>query len=292
MSAPPILRPLGFGEVLDSAFTLYRRNFAAFVAAALAPSLVMIAGAILTGMHRMNPEAPGFGFLLFMPIATLTTLVMWGALAHLASRAYGGTPAPPAEGLQVGLRRFFPVLGSLLLALLAMMVIGGALMVVLGIVVAIAGMAVGETAMLVFVVLLGIVMLALYALGSAVFFAVVPAVVVEEKGPVGAISRSIELARGALPRIVGLLLVSFFIVYLPILGAMVLTGTFSTLYDPAAAAAAAGSTSYMLQQFLSWIAGALTTPFLVSVIVVQYYDRRVRTEALDVQAMTERLAMA
>jgi hypothetical protein len=292
MSAPPILRPLGFGEVLDSAFTLYRRNFASFVAAALVPTLVMIAGALLTGMHRMNPEAPGFGFLVFMVIALATSLVMWGALAHLASRAYGGTPAQPAEGLQVALRRFFPLLGAVLLSLLALMVIGGALMVVVGIVVAIAGVAVGETAMLVFVVLLGIVMLAVYALGSAVFFAVVPAVVVEEKGPAGSISRSIELARGALPRIVGMLLVSFFIVYLPVLGVMVLTGTFSTLYDPSAAAAAAGSTAYMLQQFLSWIAGALTTPFLISVIVVQYYDRRVRTEALDVQAMTERLAMA
>lgn len=203
MSAPPILRPLGFGEVLDSAFTLYRRNFAAFVTASLVPTLVMIAGAILTGMHRMNPEAPGFGILLFLPIVLLTTLVMWGALAHLASRAYGGTPAPPAEGLQVALRRFFPLLGATILSLLAMMVIGGALMIVLGIMVAIAGMAAGETAVLVFMALVGIVMLGIYALGSAVFFAVVPAVVVEEKGPVSAISRSLELARGALPRIVG-----------------------------------------------------------------------------------------
>ena len=36
------LRPLSFGEILDSAFTLYRRNFATFVLTALIPTGVLI----------------------------------------------------------------------------------------------------------------------------------------------------------------------------------------------------------------------------------------------------------
>jgi hypothetical protein len=36
----------------------------------------------------------------------------------------------------------------------------------------------------------------------------------------------------------------------------------------------------------------LTAPFLACVCVVLYYDRRVRAEALDVQMMTDRLAVA
>jgi hypothetical protein len=38
--------------------------------------------------------------------------------------------------------------------------------------------------------------------------------------------------------------------------------------------------------------GVLTTPFLASVIVLLYFDRRVRTEALDVQILTEQLGLA
>jgi hypothetical protein len=48
----------------------------------------------------------------------------------------------------------------------------------------------------------------------------------------------------------------------------------------------------MTQQVLGWAVGVLTTPFMVSVIVLQYFDRRVRTEALDVQMMADRLAVA
>lgn len=295
MSVPPILRPLAFGEVLDSAFTLYRRNFAAFVAAALGPTLLMLAVVYLTGMQDMasNPAAVGIGeFALFGIVLVVVTLVMWGALAHMASQAYGGAPTSAGEGFRVALGRFFPLLGATLLAGILGMLVGGAIGLAFGIVAAVVGMAVGGAGVAVMVAAVMVLMLGLYALAAGVFFALVPAVVVEGKGPVEAIGRSLALARGAVGRLVGLMLVCFLIVYLPILGVAVLTGTFTTLYDPAAAAAAAGSPAYLLQQVVTWSAGALTTPFLLSVIVVQYYDRRVRTEALDVQAMADRLAMA
>ncbi len=295
MSASPILRPLGFGEVLDSAFTLFRRNFASFLAVALIPTAAMVALGLASGMHRMaaDPTSIRVGpFLLFILVSILGTLVMWGALAHLASQAYGGTAARAAEGLRVGLRSFLPLLGTVLLAGLVLLVVFFAAAIVMGIGVAIVGLAGDGAGMAVLTGIMMLGMLVLYAGAASVLFAIVPAVVVEGKGPAGAIARSFELARGALPRLVGLMLVTLFIVYLPILGTVVLTGTFSTLYDPAAAAAASGSNAFLLQQVLSWSASAVTTPFLTSVIVVQYYDRRVRTEALDVQALTERLAIA
>jgi hypothetical protein len=294
MSAP-ILRPLAFGEVLDSAFTLYRRNFTTFVAAALVPTLAMLAAVYLTGMSDLatDPEAMNLGGLfLFMAVVGFGTLVMWGALAHIASQAYGGAATSAGEGLRVAVGRFLPLLGATIVAGILGTLIGMGFALVFGIVAAVAAGAGGAAAVALLTIVAVVLMIALYALAAGLFFALVPAVVIEGKGPIEAVSRTVALARGALGRVVGLMLVSFFIVYLPILGVVVLTGTFTTLYDPAAAAAAAGSTAYLLQQVVTWTAGALTTPFLLSVIVVQYYDRRVRTEALDVQAMADRLAMA
>ena len=297
MSAPPILRPLAFGEVLDSAFTLYRRNFGTFVATALLPTLAVLAAFLAAGLHRAPVDvvmqtAAAAGFFLVMIVAVLASLVMWGALTHLASQAYGGLSATAGEGLRVGVRRFFPMLGAMVVSWVLLMVAVFAVVMVVAVVAMVAGMALGAAASVVVAVIVGLGVLAFFLLAVALLFAVFPAVVVEGKGPVSAIARSIELSRGALGRLVGLMLVSLAIVYLPVLGVAVLTGTFATLYDTEAAAAAAGTTGFMLQQVLTSGVGALTTPFLLSVIVVQYYDRRVRTEALDVQAAADRLAMA
>lgn len=298
MSAP-MLRPLAFGEVLDSAFTLYRRNFARFVGVALVPTLAMMVLAWMSGMAAADPNnVDVVALFLFLAVAGVGTLLMWGALAHLASQAYGGVPASVGEGFAVAGRRFFPLLGAAILAGIILMAGFLAVALVMGIAAAVAIPAMagagsgGTAAGVVVMVVVMLAMLLLYAAGGGFFFALVPAVVVEGKGPSAAVARSIELARGALKRLIGLVFVCLCIVYLPMLGGVVLTGTFSTLYDPNAAAAAAGSTSMLLQQALTWGSGALTTPFLVAAMVVQYYDRRVRTEALDVQAAADQLALA
>lgn len=300
MSTAPLLRPLGFGEVLDSAFTLYRRRFGSFVAAALVPTLAMLAVTWITGFTPgADPATIGIGAALtFLLVLGMGMLVMWGALTHLASSGYGGVPASAGDGLRVAASRFFPLLGASILVVFILMAAFMGIALVLGVLMAIAipAMGAGGEPGAMLAVLLGagmvLVMLVLYALAAAFFFAVFPAVVVEGKGPATAVGRSVQLARGALGRLVGLVVVCGFIVYLPIIGVAVLTGTFSTLYDPAAAQAAYGSTAFVLQQVLTWTAWALTMPFFVAALVVQYYDRRVRTEALDVQAAADRLAIA
>jgi hypothetical protein len=299
MNATNILRPLAFGEVLDSAFTLYRRNFSTFVAVALAPTLAMFAAALLAGFPFSGAGIEGGGALpgltLFIVAAMVGTIAMWNALTHLSSQAYGGLPISFGEGYRVGLARFLPMLGSLLVAIVLLMAVFAAIALVVALGAGILAMLLlggGESAIAVVVgVLVGVLILALYAVSGAFFFAVFPAVVVEGRGPLSAIARSVQLARGALGRLVALIIVCAVIVYLPIIGVVMLTGTFATLYDPAAAAAAQGSTAFLLQQSVTMLSGALTTPFFVSALVVQYYDRRVRTEALDVQVAADRLAM-
>lgn len=114
---------------------------------------------------------------------------------------------------------------------------------------------------------------------AALCFAVVPAVVLEDQGPLEAVERSVELAWGALPRIMGVLAVALVIVVLPSLAVFWLTGGFAR---PVSSPASTGLTpgGAIIERLLFIAVHTLVAPVLPSVIVVLYYDRRVRTEPL------------
>jgi hypothetical protein len=120
-------------------------------------------------------------------------------------------------------------------------------------------------------------------------FGVLPAIVVENAGPLRSLERSVELARGAMGRVVGLMLVTLLITYLPMMAVLAFTGGFAQMANPSAVPT---PTQFITQQVLALGIGVFTGPFMVSVMVLLYFDRRVRTEALDVQMMTDRLALA
>ena len=296
--ALPALRPLSFGETLDGAFTLYRRNFATFVVTTLIPTLGLLAGFLLLGdgfvsaMTTAEPEEmavemmAGTFLILFMAMAA--TLVMWPALTRQAAQAYTGQPTSVGDGFRSALRAILPLLGAAFLAWLGMVVaVIGLVIVVFVIVMVFAAM--GGAMAVVGMLLAGVAYVAFILAAIAILFAVVPAIVVEGAGPLGALERSFTLARGALGRVAGIILVAGLISYLPIMAVMALTGGFAQLMDPSAVPTAG---QVITQQVLSMGVGILTTPFLVSVVVLLYFDRRVRTEALDVQMMTDALAVA
>ena len=104
-----------------------------------------------------------------------------------------------------------------------------------------------------------------------------------------AVERSFTLARDALPRIVGVMVVALLITSLPGVAINWLTGGFATLMNPDVVPSPG---TLMTRELLSIVGTAITTPFSVAVTVLLYFDRRVRTEALDVQMMTDNLAVA
>lgn len=296
--ALPALRPLSFGEILDGAFTLYRRNFVTFAVTALLPTAAMIiamlvlGGGFLAAMASGDPTAmmgAAFGALMVVGlIVMLAALVMWGGLTHEASQSYTGQPISLADGLRAGLRSALPLLGAFVVGGIAAMVgvlvlafVGGILMAVLA---PMGGAAAALGGVLMFVFIFG-AYLAVFGL----LFAVAPAVIVERAGPLEALERSFTLARGALLRVIGLLVVTLVITYLPMAAVLAVTGGFAQFTNPGAMPS---GTQFITQQVLSMGVGVLTTPFMVAVIVLLYFDRRVRTEALDVQMMTDSLAVA
>lgn len=296
--ALPALRPLSFGEILDGAFTLYRRNFVTFAVTALLPTAAMMIAMLMLGggfMAAMASGDPGAlmgaalgGLLLIVPVAVVAMLVMWGGLTHEASQTYTGHPISLGDGLRAGLRYALPLLAAFAVSMTAAVVAVMAIVFLGGILIAVLGSMGGAAA--VFGSLLMAVLIAAAYLGViGLLFAVAPAVIVERAGPLEALERSVTLARGALGRVIGLMLVTIVITYLPMLAVLAVTGGFAQLANPEVLP----STGQLVtQQVLSMGVGILTTPFMVAVIVLLYFDRRVRTEALDVQMMTDSLAVA
>jgi hypothetical protein len=238
------LRPLGFGEILDGAFTLYRRHFGVLVATSLlahAPVMLMWGWFVLLG----GDDAGGDGIVLLGRLmGALAAVLGSGALTQQASAAYLGGEVSVAEGFRAAWRHFFRLLGALFIQNIAF-IIGLVMLVVPG----------------------------FYFF--TVLFAMVPVVVIERRGAAEASTRSGVLAKGAWGGIFGVMAVLTVIVWLPSLAALwgvdMLTAVMGT---PAGAAAALVQVAYSF-------ARSLTLPVQAAGTVLLYYDRRVRIEALD-----------
>jgi len=292
----PNLRPLSFGEILDGAFTLYRRNFPLFMGTSVLLTLALFAAILVIGGTgaAMAVSMPGFMSVLVMLLVAVAiagvAMVLWGALTWQAAQSYVGKPVSLADGMNAGGRSAMTLVGAGFLGILCF----GALMVGVFLAVGFVGGIVGAVGIPGISILVGflgaLAILAAFFFIAALFFAVIPAVVLEEKNPVEAIGRSHQLARGALPRITGMMVMTMVITYLPMLAVLLVTGGFEGMMSSATPTGAADAG--WVEQLLTWTVSMLTTPFLMCVIVLLYYDRRVRTEALDLQLLTEDLRLA
>lgn len=295
-------RALTFGEILDGAFTLYRRHFLTFFVSALLPYVPI---GIVSGWFTAAAPAPGetsfeyvgLAFLL-MFVGLLALTMMWSTLTREASQAYTGGEVSMGDGFRQGARAFLPALA---VGVVASVLMFGVIMVVVVVFSILIAMTIAATAggggggadavSVVLFVLLGLAVMALMLAVGALFFATIPAIVVERRGPFQAIGRSFALAWGALPRVAGVLVVCYLIFILPIMGGTVAIGLvegFEALVVPGAMS----PVSIAVQQLISTLAYALTLPFVAAALVLLYFDRRARTEAHDLEGMVRGLAVA
>lgn len=252
------MKPMSFGEILDGAFKIYRSHFVPmFLAALVSYAPFVLIGAIVAvmmGGSAADPVAMGLTVLISLPVMALGFGVSWGAVTHQASEAYLGRPVTLGDGVSKGFSRVLPLfVGIVLVSILA------------------------GIGLLFFVVPMFIVL--------AMFFAVIPVVVVENRGPIEAMGRSRRLADGAWGRILGVVMVAGLIAALP--------GYAISMMSAGAALASQGAEpSFAMivgEQGLRLFLSALTTPFSMAATVLLYYDRRIRVEALDVQMMAEQV---
>ncbi|HYW05750.1 MAG TPA: hypothetical protein VE913_02275 [Longimicrobium sp.] len=288
------LRPMSFGEILDSAFSLYRRHFVPLFITALIPMAFVVLATGSFGAAALRPTPSGeFSSQYFAAMATILAVTfivmtaMMGALTRQVAQAWTGAPVSVGDGYRAGFRSFFTILGSSLVLGVVSFVAFFVLAIVAGIVGAIIGMNVGSPVVTgVIVAVLAIIAFIGIFLLFASYFAFVPAIVLEGAGPLRALGRSMQLARGARWRVLGVMVTVWLIVILPTFGATLLTGGMSAFTDPTALP---NPTAYLIQQGVGGIVSALTYPFMMASLVLLYYDRRVRSEAFDVQMATDAL---
>jgi hypothetical protein len=268
------LRPLSLGEMLDGAFTIYRRQFASLFLTGLLPQLPLI---VLLGVYYgflgafasptgAEPDLSGgmlasalLSMLVLVPLAAVGSATAVGAVTFQVARAYTGAPVTTGDALRRGLQRSMTMIGAYFVVFILSMF--GILAFFIG-----------------------------FLIVWISAFAVAPAVVLERRGPIEAISRSWALIKGAWGEVFLAVFIAGMIAALPGYAVQMMTlfgGLVMSHGDPDKMMAFQGVGSVLAQ-----VARTLTIPFSLGVTVLLYYDRRVRTEALDVQMMAESLPTA
>ncbi len=253
------LRPLSTGELLDRTFSLYRSHFALFVGIFALPYLAVLAYQFL-GLIFQSPS-PQLSNIL---IAALWGVGSWFLTLIVSAASQAATviavsdvhldrPASVMDSFSRVKGQVFGVMGLYLLV---------------GIV---------ATAACLALIVPGVLLFIMWSLA-------VPTKVLESKGVLDSMSRSMELTKGSRGRIfvIGLLVV-------------VLTlGVTWLLQWPILIAAGVSVRSGMQRMAVGWQAAMLVATFVSQSLVgglatialsLVYYDQRVRKEAFDLQLM-------
>ena len=292
------LRPLSLGELLDRAFFLYRRNFPLFAGIMVVPACLILPMQIVLLRRQATPypwnrpssrsHLVAYSYA-FMLVYWFLYAVVQAATTYAVSDAYLGRSATVLEAYRkvrghylqvigvtvgVGLRAF----GWILLFVFPALIV---LILLIGLV---SKEGVNLQGPLITVAPLAIV---LVGVGVAVWFSAryavsVPAVLLENIKGRAAIRRSVELSRGR--RWQG---------FIAILLGVVVTYAMAILFQgPFYAAFALTNLKGPLSIWLvlarstsGAIGGVIAGPLLMIILVLFYYDLRIRKEAFDLQQM-------
>jgi hypothetical protein len=307
------LRPLSLGELLDRAFTIYRGNFWVFagimaIPAALGIPITFFVLRFDTTMFA-NPAAPvapspqavlGFAglYFAFAIISTIVYSVVAGAMTFAVSESYLGrrsTIAAAYKSIRGKVWRLFGVALNIILrligiAILVTLVVGGVGILLIGATaVASRAVATGTPASVIGVVIV-LMALALYGLilATMVYLALryavaIPALTLENLGVLPSIRRSVRLTKGRRGHVFVAMLLAFII---SLVGSMVF---YMPFYIPSmimmARDHAVPTWLSLASSVFAALGSCVTSPILMIVLVLCYYDTRVRKEAFDLQFM-------
>jgi hypothetical protein len=291
------LRPLSLGELLDRAFLLYRRNFRLFAGIMLIPSCVILpmqffvlrSRGVPFPWNKPSPQSPFqtymFGFLF---VYWIIYSVAQAATTYAVADSYLGRLSTIREAYGKIRGRFWRLIGvtfgvgirvfGLVFLLLILASAGGGILAA----VMTRGNAVPGTLAILIVVAFALGGFAI-AMWLSVRYAVsLPAVLLEDISGRAAIRRSVELSRGRRGQILVAILLGVVVLYAM---AFLFQGPF---YAGIAAMGIKGqlpSWLVLCMSVSSLIGGAIAGPLLMIILVLCYYDLRIRKEGFDLQHM-------
>jgi hypothetical protein len=257
---PTALRPLTAGEVIDTTFTLYRRNFLLFFAISAVPRLATLAaGLIQTQFFGDVATAPmknvGVTALVYTVAAVIGVFVYLfaqGGTIIAVTEIYLGRTTTMAAAFERVWNEFGTLFGVVMLSGLA---IGG-----------------------------GLILLVVPGVYLACRLLVcVPAALIENLGPSEALSRSFDLTRDNAGRAFLVILVYTAIAFAA--GTVAAIPTFVIVLSKGAPTIARTWTQLIL--ILQFFTNSLINPLILIASSVFYFDLRIRKEAFDLQFMMD-----
>ena len=258
MSTAPVLRPLGVGEILDTALAVYRRHaFALWRIVAVVVALpAALNGALAVAERQVRDSNGSSGSVVVLQLLVLVVTLFASALAtaaayRLVADAYMGRSVDPDASLRFGLSRLLSVLW---------------LSIVIGVVVAIASL---------FLLVPGVY---LYVSWSVA----IPVLLGENLRGTRALGRSRQLTKGRFWPCLGVLVLSVLLEVIILFAILAVVGL---IID----ATGNDTVLFFEQGVSSLIANTLVLPFQVAVTTVLYIDLRVRKEGFDIQLLTHSL---
>ncbi len=292
------LRPLTLTDILNGAFAYIRTN----PKATLGLTTIVVVIAQLIGLVLQVGPLAAIGELSVLRgeqasraaeisssasgiASTLTTLVssivLSGMLTVIVGRAVFGAGISISEAWQRVRGRLLPLVGYMLLWLLAIVV---AVFVVVVVIVAVASLS-GVVAFVIAIpLILGLIALLGY-LWTALSFAP-PLIVLERLGIFSAIKRSVRLVRGDFWRVLGIRLLATLVAAVVAVAVSIpfsITGQILLLNSESV-------TTTLIALALVAIGSAvgqiITAPFSAGAVVLLYTDRRIRAEAFDLVLQT------
>ncbi len=289
------MRPLGFGEIVDGALQLYRRDFGLYYLIALVGTfpgylLLVLSGVDSAAIAQTSEADPMAAFSAMGPFWLVTIAAVaigWiGMVAVTAAMAerIGERPASLGRSYRDAFRRLPSAAGATFVAILIFSIVTTVVFAGASVIL-IAFVGTGSPALAILAgvgVLTFIALVAAFALGAT--FGILPAVVVERRRAMSALGRSLSLCRGAWLRVIGIMVVAMIINIAPSIGTAALFGMGDLFVSPDALGEIS-STQQWLINTIDLVIGPLTTPFLVGCIMVLFHDRRVRSEGFDLQTL-------
>lgn len=258
-AAVPQLRERSAFEIIDVAIQLFRRHYATFVMFMMLASfpywiVLWMSGlmAVTTTFGSAMPLAPNVAFnpTLFMlvPLTWVWGFVFRGAMIVAASDAYLNGVIEPGRALSTALSKVLPVMGAALL------------------------LGIGCAVVALPTLFIGIIYLLLR------YFAVLPAILLENQTVTDAFHRSRDLSFGFKWRILGTLFLSWVIMFV-VIALLQAVLVFVKLPPLAGQLVSAGASIFI-------------GPIITITLTVLYYDQRVRKDGFDLEMATRDLTPA
>jgi hypothetical protein len=304
------LSPLGAGDLIDRTIRLYRRHFTTLIRAAAPPVVASALGGVMltVGWREVSLAEGGASLALYVTLVVVGFLLTWignfffllvmgGASRNLVLHLLWGEPVAARSIYRNVRARFWGLVLALIVILFLATLVAIPIMFVWLMLVALAvGGVIAATGGGAFGTVVAVVLSFAFTLAAlfAYFFIVgrvayVPQVMLVEGRSVGeAFSRSIQLARGNVRRLIAMFLFTSFATYAVLMLLVVPLGWYGYLrgINPFEMNEADLPLWYSIgRQVLTQASSILLAPVWMLGLSLLYVDERVRHEGYDIELM-------